>query len=104
ILSGMLLPLDDGPAWLRVVAQFNPLTHVVNAESDLFAGHIATSSVAFGFLVAIITAALGFVFGLRALRSSTSCLTNLRKDPDHAHSRHRSHRPGRPSTASTGYT
>lgn len=72
ILSGMLLPLDDGPAWLRVVSQFNPLTHVVNAERDLFAGHIATSSVAFGFLAAIITAALGFVFGLRALRSSTS--------------------------------
>ena len=72
ILSGMLLPLDDGPAWLRVVSLFNPLTHVVNAERDLFAGQIVTSNVAFGFLATIATAVLGFVFGLRALRSSTS--------------------------------
>lgn len=72
ILSGMLLPLDDGPQWMRVAAQFNPLTHVVNAERDLFAGHIATPNVAFGFIAAIATAILGFYLGLRALRASTS--------------------------------
>lgn len=72
ILSGMLLLLDSGPAWMRVLAQFNPLTHVVNAERDLFAGQIATPDVAFGFLAAIATAVLGFVFGLRALRASTN--------------------------------
>lgn len=72
ILSGMLLPLDDGPAWMRVVAQFNPLTHVVNAERDLFAGQLGTASVAFGFLAALATAALGLFLGLRALKDSTS--------------------------------
>lgn len=52
---------------MRVLSQFNPLTHVVSAERDLFAGHITTSNVAFGFLAAIATAVLGFFLGLRAL-------------------------------------
>lgn len=71
ILSGMLLPLDDGPAWMRVASQINPLSHVVAAERSLFAGELATSSVGWGFLAATITAALGLYLGLRALRSST---------------------------------
>lgn len=72
ILSGMLLPLDNAPAWMRVLSQINPLTHVVDAERDLFAGQIATAHVAHGFLAATITAVLGIVLGLRALRASTS--------------------------------
>ncbi|MFI6818928.1 ABC transporter permease [Nonomuraea sp. NPDC050328] len=71
ILSGMLLPLDEGPGWMRVLAQFNPLTHVVEAERDLFAGQILTPDVGYGFLAAAATAVLGFVLGLRALRAST---------------------------------
>src|SRR5699024_4565726 len=72
ILPGMLLHVDDGPAWLRLFSNLHPLTHVAIPERSLCTTHTATSSVAFGFLAAIITAALGFVFGLRALRSSTS--------------------------------
>ena len=71
ILSGMLLPLENGPAWIRILSQLNPLTHVVNAERELFAGQIS-SDVGLGFLAAIITAALGLLLGLRALRTSTS--------------------------------
>lgn len=55
ILSGMLLPLDDGPGWMCVLAQFNPLTQVVDAERDLFAGHTATANVAYGFIAATAT-------------------------------------------------
>lgn len=72
ILSGMLLPLDDGPRWMRVLAQFNPLTHVVEAERDLFAGHIATQNTALGLLAATATALLGLFLGIRALRAGTS--------------------------------
>ncbi|TDD13952.1 ABC transporter permease [Nonomuraea diastatica] len=64
-------PLDEGPQWMRVLAQVNPLTHVVEAERDLFAGQIATPDVGYGFLAAGTTAVLGFVLGLRALRAST---------------------------------
>ena len=38
ILSGMLLPLETGPGWMRVAAAFNPLAYVVDAERALFAG------------------------------------------------------------------
>ena len=38
ILSGMLLPLETGPAWMQVAAKFNPLAYVVDAERALFAG------------------------------------------------------------------
>lgn len=71
ILSGMLLPLESGPPWMRIASQVNPLTHVVNAERDLFAGQI-TVDVGLGFVAATITAALGMFLGLRALRTSTS--------------------------------
>ena len=46
ILSGILLPLENGPAWMRLISQFNPLTHVVNAERELFAGHLPGANVA----------------------------------------------------------
>ncbi|WP_241256938.1 ABC transporter permease [Rhodococcus sp. KRD162] len=71
ILSGILLPLENGPAWMRLISQFNPLTHVVNAERELFAGHLTGANVAYGFLAAVVTAIVGFIFGLRALRNST---------------------------------
>lgn len=71
ILSGMLLPLDAAPAWMRVLSAANPLTHVVNAERDLFAGRLATADVGWGVLAALITAAVGILVGLRALTSST---------------------------------
>lgn len=71
ILSGMLLPLDSAPAWMRLLATANPLTHVVNAERDLFTGHLATGNVGWGFFAALITAGLGILVGLRALATST---------------------------------
>ena len=71
ILSGMLLPLDAGPAWMRVAGAINPLTHVVDAERALFAGDLLTSEVAAGSLAALATALVGAALGLRALRHTT---------------------------------
>lgn len=71
ILSGILLPLDGAPAWMRVLSTANPLTHVVNAERDLFAGQLTTSNVGWGCLAALLTASLGILAGLRALRSTS---------------------------------
>ena len=50
ILSGMLLPLETGPAWMRVAAEFNPLAYVVEAERALFAGEFRTGAVLAGVL------------------------------------------------------
>lgn len=71
ILSGILLPLENGPAWMRLISQFNPLTHVVNAERELFAGQLTGANIAYGFIAAVVTTIVGFIFGLRALRNST---------------------------------
>lgn len=71
ILSGILLPLEGAPAWMRVLAALNPLSYVVEAERSLFAGDLATPLVAWGFIAAILTALIGIVVGLRALASST---------------------------------
>jgi ABC-2 type transport system permease protein len=70
ILSGMLLPLESGPAWMRVAAQFNPLTHVVAAERALFAGQFATGAVLAGVLSTAATAAVGLLVGIRVMRRS----------------------------------
>jgi ABC-2 type transport system permease protein len=70
ILSGMLLPLETGPGWMRAAAQFNPLAHMVTAERLLFAGRIGEPEVLWGFVAATLTAAIGLVVGIRAMRRS----------------------------------
>lgn len=66
ILSGMMLPLETGPGWMRVAAQFNPLTYVVNAERVLFSGSFDLS-VLWGALAAAVTCAIGLVVGVRSI-------------------------------------
>jgi ABC-2 type transport system permease protein len=70
ILSGMLLPLETGPAWMQAVARFNPLAYVVDAERALFNGEIGSSAVAWGWVAALVTAAVGLTVGIRAMLRS----------------------------------
>jgi ABC-2 type transport system permease protein len=70
ILSGMLLPLESGPAWMQAVAQFNPLAHVVAAERALFVGDIAGFPVLWGWVAALATAAVGLATGIRLMARS----------------------------------
>ena len=70
ILSGMMLPLESGPAWMQVAARFNPLTYVVDAERTLFAGTMDLT-VLYGFAAALLTAAVGLWVGVRAIRTAT---------------------------------
>ncbi|MGH3755685.1 MAG: ABC transporter permease [Pseudonocardiaceae bacterium] len=67
VLSGMLLPLETGPTWMQVVARFNPLTYVVDAERALFAGQLASPTVAWGWVAALLTAAVGLAVGIRVM-------------------------------------
>lgn len=71
ILSGMLLPLDGGPGWMRVLAHVNPLAYVVDAERSLFAGQF-TSSVGWGWLAAAVTATVGLSVGIRTMVRSAA--------------------------------
>ncbi|WP_219518209.1 ABC transporter permease [Nonomuraea ceibae] len=68
LLSGVLLPMDSGPAWLRALGDVNPVTHVVDAQRALFAGDLAHPSVLYGAAAAVVIAAAGLVLGNRAMR------------------------------------
>jgi ABC-2 type transport system permease protein len=68
ILAGMLLPLDNGPGWLRTAAHVNPLTYVVDAERALFAGDLWNRTVLEGVVAAALTAAVGLWIGVRSMR------------------------------------
>jgi ABC-2 type transport system permease protein len=71
LLSGILLPLDSGPGWMQAVAQVNPVAHVVDAERALFAGELASTTVVWGWVAALATAAVGLAVGIRAMARST---------------------------------
>jgi ABC-2 type transport system permease protein len=68
LLSGMLLPLDNGPGWLKTLSMLNPLTYVVNAERALFNGEIANTSVLGGAISAVLVAIAGLYIGVRAMQ------------------------------------
>ncbi|TCK20402.1 ABC transporter permease [Pseudonocardia endophytica] len=71
ILSGMMLPLETGPEWMRIASLINPLTYVVDAERALFAGTFADPVVLWGFVAALVTAAVGLWVGVRSIRGAT---------------------------------
>ncbi|XVU26772.1 ABC transporter permease [Actinoplanes sp. CA-054009] len=70
LLAGVLLPIDDGPRWLRVLAAGNPLSYVVEAERSLFNGDIWATSTLGGVIAAAVVAAIGLLVGVRAMRRS----------------------------------
>ncbi|ASO18801.1 ABC-2 type transport system permease protein [Actinoalloteichus hoggarensis] len=70
LLGGMLLPVDDGPGWLRTVAAFNPLSYVVEAQRALFDGEILSATVGAGALAAVSVAAVGLLIGVRGMRQA----------------------------------
>jgi ABC-2 type transport system permease protein len=62
LLSGVLLPISLGPAWLRAIAHLDPLYYLVVAARALAAGHVGATSVirAFAVLVPLCVAALAW--------------------------------------------
>jgi ABC-2 type transport system permease protein len=70
LLAGVLLPIDDGPGWLRALAKVNPLTYVVDAERALFNGDVLARTTVDGLVAAVVVAALGLAVGVRAMQRS----------------------------------
>jgi ABC-2 type transport system permease protein len=68
LLSGVLLPVNLGPVWLRVTARLNPVSYIVDAQRALFAGGFADMSVVYGTVAAGAIAAVGLALGIRAVR------------------------------------
>jgi len=70
ILSGMMLPLEAGPAWMRLASRFSPLTYIVDAERALAGGAFASSAVLWGVVAAVLTAVVGIAVGIRKTRTT----------------------------------
>ncbi len=68
ILSGMLLPLSEAPAWMRAAASVNPISHIVSAERALLAGDVMAGTVLKGCAAAVVLAVIGLAVGIRAMR------------------------------------
>ena len=72
LLSGILLPMDLAPDWLRALSRLNPLTYLVEAERALFAGNLSNPSVAIGAVVAMVVAVAGLALGARMMRRAAA--------------------------------
>jgi ABC-2 type transport system permease protein len=72
ILSGLLLPLDAAPGWMRAAATVNPLYYVVTAERALFAGQAPVVDVVLGAGTALAAAVLGLLIGARVMRRAST--------------------------------
>jgi ABC-2 type transport system permease protein len=71
LLSGILLPIDQGPAWLDWLARLNPLRYVLDAVRVLFAGAL-DGTVFIGAAVAVVLAGTAFAVGSRLFGRRTS--------------------------------
>ncbi|MEU4158068.1 ABC transporter permease [Actinoplanes sp. NPDC026670] len=70
LLAGVLLPLDNGPGWLKTLSKINPMTYVVDAERALFNGDVWTRQTLAGLIAAALVGALGLTVGVRAMQRS----------------------------------
>jgi len=71
LLSGILLPMTLAPAWLQMVANFNPFKHIVEALRAVFRSDFGDPIVAIGLGLAVILVVLGAWLGSRVLTAQT---------------------------------
>jgi ABC-2 type transport system permease protein len=66
LLAGVLLPISLGPAWMRVIAHFNPLFYTVQASRVLAGGTVTAAAVwqAFAVLVPLCALVLAWATGV----------------------------------------
>ncbi|ALG06494.1 ABC transporter permease [Kibdelosporangium phytohabitans] len=63
LLSGVLLPMDQGPGWLYTISRINPFSHVADGVRAVIAGNFDSSSVLTGGIAAVALAAAGLAWG-----------------------------------------
>jgi ABC-2 type transport system permease protein len=68
LLSGVLLPMDQGPDWLYTVSRINPFSHIADAVRAVINGDFGSSSVLVGGIIAVVLAALCLLWGTRSFR------------------------------------
>jgi ABC-2 type transport system permease protein len=68
LLSGILLPMTLGPAWLERASDFMPFRWIVDGVRDTFVGDLATSQLAWGTAWAVVLFALALWWGTAVFR------------------------------------
>ncbi len=68
LLSGILLPMTLGPAWLTRISDFMPFRYIVDATRSGFAGAFGGSEIWWGAAWAIVLCALGVWWGTATFR------------------------------------
>jgi ABC-2 type transport system permease protein len=72
LLSGILLPMQLAPEWLRTIASFDPFSHGVDAIRALFNGSFGDPSVGFGVALMVVLATVSLFFASRAFGRSVA--------------------------------
>ncbi|MFI7409307.1 ABC transporter permease [Streptomyces sp. NPDC049627] len=70
LLSGLMLPMTLGPAWLDVLSHFMPFRYLVDAMRDAYVGSYGTTHMLYGALVAVALTALAVTVGTRVFRTA----------------------------------
>jgi lipooligosaccharide transport system permease protein len=65
--SGVFFPLDKFPEWIKVFAQFMPLTHAVNISRAVYSG-TASPGLVFNFLFLFIFEVIAFAAGVKLMK------------------------------------
>ncbi|MEW2076821.1 ABC transporter permease [Streptomyces sp. NPDC013433] len=70
LLSGLMLPMTLGPAWLDVLSHLTPFRYLVDAVRDAYVGAYATAHMLYGVVVAVGFAVLAVTVGTRVFRTA----------------------------------
>jgi len=65
--SGVFFPLDKFPVWMKVFAQFLPLTHAVNMSRVAFSGE-PSGGLVVDFLYLVLLEAIAFYIGIKLMK------------------------------------
>jgi ABC-2 type transport system permease protein len=72
LLSGILLPMTIGPAWLERASDFMPIRHVVDGVRDAFGGDYGSSGMVWGTAWALLLFGLAVWWGTSTFRKENS--------------------------------
>lgn len=67
VVAGSFFPLDDAPAWLRVPARLNPLTHVVELFRAVAFGTTSAAQALLSATVVVVFTAIAWALAVRLL-------------------------------------
>ena len=68
LLSGVLLPMSNGPQWLYWLSRVNPLAHVVDAERSIFNPGTTT----YGLISVAVLVLVGVFYGVRTFNKESA--------------------------------